>query len=161
MNDLLKPKAVFIGIDQAYTGFGLVVLDDEGICLRKNLWKFPKTEDDGERLATINDKLWARLGEYSLIDTEVHIAMEGYSYGSQLNREKLGELGGLVKMVSFLLFGKSPTVFAPTTLKQSITGKGNASKEDMVVAIQRIDPEVTNHNVADAYGLAYMLYCAN
>lgn len=161
MSDLLKPKAIFIGIDQSYTGFGLVVLDDEGIYLRKNLWKFPKTEDDGERLATINDKLWARLGEYSLIDTEVHIAMEGYSYGSQLNREKLGELGGLVKMVSFLLFGKSPTVFAPTTLKQFITGKGNASKEDMVVAIQRIDPEVTNHNVADAYGLAYMLYCAN
>lgn len=160
MSDLepRKPKAWYIGIDQSYTGFGLVVLDDMGNCVEKSLLKFPKMETDGMRLALINDTLWAKFQEYVDSKIPVKMAMEGYAYGKTLNREKLGELGGVVKLVWFLIGGPEPLVVAPTALKAYVTGKGRASKEDMLAGVQKWDSSITNHNIADAYGLAHMLY---
>lgn len=109
---------------------------------------------------TINDWLWEHLADCVDYGVPVKMAMEGYSFGSKLNRELLGELGGLVKMIWFLNTGQDPEIIAPTALKLAIAGKGNASKEDMLAAVQKFDPEVVNHNVADAYGLAYMIYSA-
>jgi Holliday junction resolvasome RuvABC endonuclease subunit len=91
---------------------------------------------------------------------KIHIGMEGYAYGAKLNREKLGELGGVVKLTSNLVFGITPTSIAPTALKSFIAGSGKASKEAMVESIQQLDPEITDHNLADAYGIAFMLKCS-
>ena len=83
--------------------------------------------------------------------------MEGYAYGAKLNREKLGELGGIVKLVSNLVLGVTPTIIAPTALKQFVTGSGRADKQAMLSEIQKLDPEIKDDNVADAYGIALML----
>lgn len=165
LTELRQPERLYIGIDQSYTGFGLVVLDETGHCYQKSLLKYPanKFDGDGARLVKIQDDL---LFYFSLCQSyrasSVDVGMEGYAYGKQLNREKLGELGGIVKLCTKLVFDKEPQVFAPTALKLGITGKGNASKEDMVKAIQGYDPDITNDNLADAYGIAcLMLYSAN
>lgn len=154
----LQPKSLYIGIDQSYTGFGLVVLDENGHCHERSLLKFPSVGSDGGRLLHIQDTLIERLSIHLNSGAECTMAMEGYAYGAKLNREKLGELGGTVKLTWYALTGEDPLIIAPTTLKQFATGKGRASKEEMIFAVQKWDAEVTNHNVADAYALAYMLY---
>lgn len=156
----LKPEALFIGIDQSYTGFGLVVLDDKGHCHQKSLLKYPlnKFKDEGARLVKIYDDLITFFAIHGNSGAEIHIGMEGYAYGAKLNREKLGELGGVVKLVSNLVLGRTPDIIAPTALKSFVAGSGKASKEDMVSAVQQLDPEITDHNLADAYGIAFMLY---
>ena len=155
----LKPEALFIGIDQSYTGFGLVVLDNNGHCHQKSLLKYPlnKFKDEGARLVKIYEDLITFLAIHGNSKAEIHIGMEGYAYGAKLNREKLGELGGIVKLVSNLVLGVSPTVFAPTAVKQFVTGSGRADKQAMLTEIQKFDPEIKDDNVADAYGIALML----
>ena len=160
MSELPKPKSLYIGVDQSYSGFGLVVLDETGHCHQKSLLKYPlnKFKDEGARLVKIYDDLIFYFSLYENYNATIHIGMEGYAYGAKLNREKLGELGGLVKLVSYLVFESTPTSIAPTTLKSFIAGSGKASKEAMVSAVQQLDPEITDHNLADAYGIAFMLY---
>lgn len=158
----LKPKSLFLGIDQSYTGFGLVVLDETGHCHQKSLLKYPSTKfkNDAERLVKIYNDLLTYFGMHWSSGAEIHIAMEGYAFGARLNREKLGELGGIVKLASQLVLQQEPISVPPTTLKQYVTGSGRASKEEMVAGVQKWDSEITDHNISDAYGLAHMLYSA-
>jgi Holliday junction resolvasome RuvABC endonuclease subunit len=159
VNEPLQPESLYIGIDQSYSGFGLVVLDETGHCHQKSLLKYPlnKFKDEGDRLVKIYDDLIMYFAIHQGSKAEIHIGMEGYAYGAKLNREKLGELGGIVKLTSNLVFGTNPTVIAPTALKQFVTGSGKADKEAMLAEIQAIDPEIKDHNLADAYGIALML----
>lgn len=159
MSELPRPEALYIGIDQSYTGFGLVVLDETGHCRQKSLLKYPlnKFKDEGERLVKIYDDLLMFFSIYGHDTSAIYIGMEGYAYGAKLNREKLGELGGIVKLASYLVFRSTPTSIAPTTLKSFIAGTGKASKQAMVEAIQKLDPEITDHNLADAMGIALFL----
>lgn len=158
----LKPKFLYIGIDQSYSGFGLVVLDETGHCHQKSLLKYPlnKYKTESERLVKIYDDLLMFFGMHVSSGAEIHIVMEGYAFGAKLNREKLGELGGIVKLVSQLVLHQNPISVPPTTLKQYVTGSGKASKEDMLAAVQKWDADITDHNLADAYGLAHMLMSA-
>jgi Holliday junction resolvasome RuvABC endonuclease subunit len=161
VNALPKPESLFLGIDQSYSGFGLVVLDNNGHCHQKSLLKYPlnKFKDEGARLVKIYDDLIMHFSFHSLSEATIHIGMEGYAYGAKLNREKLGELGGIVKLTSNLVFGITPVSIAPTNLKSFLAGSGKASKKAMVSAVQKLDPEITDDNLADAYGIAcYMLY---
>lgn len=62
------------------------------------------------------------------------IFIEAYSYGSQNNREKLAEYGGILRM---LLLEITPNIFevAPTTLKKFATGKGKGKKHAIAGAV--------------------------
>lgn len=159
MSDLRKPEALFLGIDQSYSGFGLVVLDETGHCHQKTLLKYPlnKFKNESARLVKIYDDLIMYFAIHQGSGAKIHIGMEGYAYGAKLNREKLGELGGIVKLTSALIFGVHPMVVQPTALKQFVTGSGKADKASMIAEIQKIDPEITNDNLADAYGISLML----
>lgn len=138
------------------------MLDETGHCHQKTLKKYPlnKYKSEAERLVKIYDDLIMFFGIHLASHAEVHVAMEGYAYGAKLNREKLGELGGIVKLTTHLLFYTEPFIVPPTTLKQYVTGSGRASKAEMVAAVQKWDPEITDNNLADAYGLAHMLMSA-
>lgn len=155
-----QPEALYIGIDQSYTGFGFVVLDETGHSHQKSLLKYPssKFKNDAARLVKIHDDLITFFAMHQSSGAKITVAMEGYAYGAKLNREKLGELGGIVKLTAQLVLFDSPISIPPTTLKQYATGNGRASKEDMVTAVQKWDSEITDHNLADAYALAHMLY---
>lgn len=144
----------WIGLDQSYSGFGVVKLDNEGDT-QTQLWKFPPKGSDGMRLGDIYVILVTFFTQCQNAYDEVHVAMEGYANGRTFNREKMGELGGIVKMSHATVFGTDPTILPPTSLKKFVTGKGTASKDDMVSAVQsKWSKDVTNNNIADAYGLA-------
>lgn len=153
MSELAKFR-FFMGLDQSYGGFGIVILDSKGIIQEHELMKFTKKDGDGERLRIISDYLQQLFTIYRARYPNIHITMEGYSFESKLNREKLGELGGVVKLAVHDVFNMEPTCIPPTTLKKFLTGKGNASKELMVSTIQQTYPEISNNNIADALGLA-------
>lgn len=159
MSELRKPESLYIGIDQSYSGFGLVVLDETGHCHQKTLLKYPlnKFKDEGARLVKIYDDLIMYFAIHQGSGAKIHIGMEGYAYGAKLNREKLGELGGIVKLTAHLIFGIHPMVVQPTALKHFITGSGKATKTAMIAEIQKLDPEITDDNLADAYAIALML----
>jgi Holliday junction resolvasome RuvABC endonuclease subunit len=154
-----KPESLYIGIDQSYSGFGLVVLDETGHCYQKSLLKYPLNKFDNEaaRLVKIYDDLIMYFALHQGTGAKIHIGMEGYAYGAKLNREKLGELGGIVKLTSHLVFNQNPQTIQPTALKQFIGGSGKATKQQMVEAIQQFDPEIVDDNLADAYGICLML----
>lgn len=100
-----------------------------------------------------------RLNEIiSTIDPLVRIGdpkiavIEAYSFGGYQGRTmaKLAELGGAVKMRLFEL--DVPYVeIPPSSLKKWATGRGDASKEDMIVAAQERGGTPANDDEADAF----------
>lgn len=151
----------WVGLDQSYSGFGVAKLDTDGDTQTK-LWKFPPKDSDGMRLGEIYVMLVTFFTQLQNAYDEVHIAMEGYAMGRTFNREKLGELGGIVKLAHSTVFGTDPTVVPPTSLKKFITGKGNANKKEVIAAVQsKWQTDIKNDNVADAYGLAEYIKAQN
>lgn len=154
-SELQKPK-LWVGIDQSYSGFGLVWLDD--LDYTTKLFDFTKGKNsDGKRLKIIYDNIsWIFWGLEHHYDC--YIAMEGYAHGAKFNREKLGELGGVVKLAVYEVFKKEPMVVSPTVLKKHTTGNGKASKSDMISAVKtKWNTNIVDNNLADAYALAQ--YC--
>lgn len=154
---LRKPKA-WVGIDQSYSGFGLIVLEANGY-FTHNLWKFPPRDSDGNRLDEIRVRLITFFKELEETYGTVQVAMEGYASNAKFGREKLGELGGIVKLSHFEVFGTDPDVIPPTSLKKFVTGKGNAKKAEVINAIEeKWNIAFVNDNLADAYGLARYVF---
>lgn len=153
--ELPKPE-LWIGIDQSYSGFGLVTLDGKVQSL--NVWKFKNLGSESGRLNDIYTTLLAFFKDCHENYEAVHMAMEGYAHGSKFNREKLGELGGIVKLAWYQASGTDPVIVAPTVLKKYVTGKGTASKDLMISTVNsRWNTDIKDNNVADAFGLAHYL----
>lgn len=81
--------------------------------------------------------------------------IEGYAFGCHGRAVfDLAEIGGIIKHWCYnkgLLFHEIP----PTTLKKWATGKGNATKDIMMLkCYKRFGIEFTNNNECDAYLLA-------
>jgi len=80
--------------------------------------------------------------------------MEGYSINSTNRKFLLGEIGSVVK-ITLLDAGARRYEAAPTQLKKFVTGKGSASKDDVIRSVNALwGVGVTDDNLADAYGLA-------
>lgn len=80
------------------------------------------------------------------------VALEGYSFGSPGKQHAIAEWGGVLRL---LLFKENVPfiVVPPSTLKKFATGKGNADKREVAVAVaRRWDVEGNEHEV-DAYVL--------
>lgn len=95
------------------------------------------------------------LGGCVTLDKPVTIAIEGPSYGSQHGKEH--ERGGLWWHVVEKLdqFGYPVLVVAPATLKKYATGKGNAGKDQVLLAAsRRFDWFAGGNDEADALFLA-------
>lgn len=153
---------IYIGIDQSYTGFGLVAYEDETGDHRTVLGKFPPTKYGSgvDRLIAINTWLATEVqalcfGQSVNIS---HVAMEGYANGAKFGREAAGELGAAVKMALRSSLPESvcyPTIVAPTALKKFVLGKATTGKDKMILGIyKKWGAEFDDNNLADAYALA-------
>ena len=139
--------AVYVGIDQSYSGFGVTLLANDGSFLT-TVSKFESTGVDRlkeiyEYVEGITNNPW-----YTVLD----VAMEGYAYGSQM-ANMAGELGATVKLA---LYPNKPLIVAPTSLKKYVTGKGNtgAKSQMMLQVYKKWKVELLDDNAADSYGLA-------
>lgn len=154
---------VYVGIDQSYSGFGMVEFyaPDQNLKGIAHLKKF-----DGKhlgpgitRLSSIEN--WLDETIANLVEEQgltVHATMEGYAAGAKFGREKAGELGHTVKRVLYT-YGIYPTIVAPTALKKFVLGKGSGGKNEMLLGVyRRWGVEFHNDNLADAYALARLAY---
>lgn len=114
---------VIIGLDLSLTSTGIAHDDTiEGIT--------PKMKGE-QRLVFIRDAVREITRGYP----DPLIVIEGYSFGSKnSNAHSIGELGGVVK-TDFYEAGIPFVVVPPTCRAKFATGKGNASKSEVVSAI--------------------------
>lgn len=145
----------FVGIDQSYTGFGLVVINASTDVTHSHLGKFPAAKYDTpvDRLVAIENWLDKHLQGWD-ID---RVCMEGYANGSKFGRELAGELGYAVKRFLRVYHPQRlvPTVVPPTSVKKFASGSGTAKKNEMLLAVfKRWGMEYKDDNLADAFVLA-------
>lgn len=156
-----KATKIAIGIDQSYSGFGITFMDRESPAYKTIVFKGEGVGVD--RLINIQwklDELVAK--EFPIIhQPDLVIAMEGYAFGSQM-ANMAGELGGLVKMWCWGVFGDSqgkyPYIIPPTVLKKYVTGKGTGVQKNQILlhVFKKWGVEFNDDNAADSYALAHL-----
>ena len=138
------------GIDQSVRHTGVCVLDADGNIADLRLIEPSKTLEGSKHLVFIRDSLNELLKKYAL----KVVVMEGYSYNSLNKKFLLGEVGATIKLC---VYDTNATLYdaAPTQLKKFVTGRGDASKEDVMTHLaSQYGVHITDDNLADAYGLA-------
>jgi len=140
---------VFSGIDASLTGTGAATIQFGR--LRRGLIKpQPQSLRGPARLVNLRNQVDANIQKpYPTL-----ICIEEYSYGSKNGGERLGEWGGVLRVLLHELMVPFMEV-PPSTLKKFITGNGNASKTEMSLALfERFGIREGEDNKADACGLA-------
>lgn len=110
-----------------------------------------KSKDKGvKRLLFIRDTLLRVVKGYN----PDLICIEDYSYGSSVGQAfSIGELGGIIKC-SLIELDFKVLLMSPSSLKKFISGKGNSSKDVMMLkTFQKYGEEFTDNNICDAFGL--------
>jgi hypothetical protein len=111
-----------------------------------------------ERLAEIRDAVLfashkGRWGVNAPSDPPDLVVIEGYSYASGNKAHDVGEMGGVVRLALYEA-GIPFEVVSPATIKMFATGKGNASKDDVLLAaVRRLGYEGGSKDEADALWL--------
>ena len=140
----------FVGLDLSLRETGWAVLNSEQTVERYGVIK-PSDKLRGVRRL---DYLLNELAE-TMPDGPSVVTIEGYAMGARGNTFDIGEWGGLAKWWLYQRGDCVCLLAPPTNLKQYVTGSGGADKPRMVAAVNRLmGTNVTNHNVADALGLA-------
>lgn len=164
-----------MGLDQSLTGTGVTIWED-GV-LKFFLFETKKTKgtktpsiDYTLRIQKIVKYMKNIIYEYGVS----HVLIEGLSFGSTSNI--VFDLGGLSHCIRTVLvdlvdLGKVQgfCVAPPTVVKKFYTGKGNASKLDMIQKaedsgihipfMERIEKkERFNNNVVDSHAMVSLLY---
>lgn len=137
-----------LGIDPSLTATALVRLDE-----RDNFaTQVVKSKYTGvRRLIDVEQAVMQEAQGVNLV------ALEGYAFGAQASREALGELGGVLKC-SLYRSGIPTIVVPPTVVKKFATGRGNAKKDEMRLAVYKkwgVDEKaLKTADEVDAYVLA-------
>jgi Holliday junction resolvasome RuvABC endonuclease subunit len=148
-------EAVYVGIDQSLTGFALSIINADNVS-QHSTWVYKSSYSGVQRLADIATWLQMRLAPFPVVND---IAMENTvraSYAALV----LGELAGTVRLTLWHMYGlhelgKTPLLITPAMVTKFATGKGTASKQEMLLQIyKRWGVEFSNDNAADAYALA-------
>lgn len=161
---------MLMGIDQSFTGCGVVVLDKDGKLIESALYVTDKKLSVFER----SWDLFCQLFQLAVKHQITHIAIEGLAFAMKGNATRsLAILQGV--LVTNLQYLKefqgnanpiiSVELVSPLSLKKQTTGNGKSNKEEMIKATPEeilIDwkkqfPAKQINNLADAYHLAKTL----
>ncbi len=133
-----------LAIDQSLTCSGIAIYNGE---LKLDIIKPKSTGID--RLIEIRFALLNLLKEYT-IDL---VIMEEYAFSQHGHAFSLGELGGMIKLMSMDF--RFPLVIMPIPVhKKFTTGVGNSKKDLMIKEVfKKYDVDTDNDNVADAVSM--------
>jgi crossover junction endodeoxyribonuclease RuvC len=151
-----RGEKIILGIDPGtrYLGYGLIRINkDKVTILQYGVLNLTKYTTQGAKFLKIHERVLAILEEF-LPD---EIAIESPFFGK--NVQSMLKLGRVQGMVMSLSYSKHIpiTEYEPKKVKQSVTGNGNASKEQvskMVEIISGIKLESKLHDATDALGIA-------
>jgi crossover junction endodeoxyribonuclease RuvC len=154
-----KPYKI-LGVDPGTNILGYAVMEVDGHktkILQFGVIKLKGKEDHMEKLKEI----FLQLQE--IIETYLpkHLAIEAPFYGKNIQSMlKLGRAQG-VAMAAGITMGLEIHEFSPKKIKQSVTGNGNASKEQvyaMLESILKVKISSEYYDATDALATAYCLY---
>jgi crossover junction endodeoxyribonuclease RuvC len=156
----MKPERIILGIDPGTNimGYGVVVISGRSLrMLAMGVLKLSKYDDHLERLRLIYHRVNGLIIEYHVDEFAVEAPFFGKNVQSML---KLGRAQGVV-MAAALSNELPVTEYSPRKVKQSITGKGSASKEQVAAMLTRLlnltgDPE--SLDATDALAVAVCHY---
>jgi crossover junction endodeoxyribonuclease RuvC len=135
---LQKPFKIILGIDPGtlMMGYGIIeVYPDKRIQLKEmNVLKLSGKKGNHERLQLIHEKVIHLIDEHKPHEFAIEAPFFGKNVQSML---KLGRAQG-VAIAAAMSANLSVTEYSPKKVKLSITGNGNADKEQVWKMLQRI-----------------------
>lgn len=132
-----KQDKVILGIDPGTVvmGYGILHVTDGGLVVPAiGVLKLDRYEDQASRLKVIFDRTTEIIREYHTDELAIEAPFYGKNVQSML---KLGRAQG-VCIAAALASGIPIVEYAPRRIKQSITGNGAASKEQVAAMLQSI-----------------------
>lgn len=159
---MVKDK-IILGIDPGtiIMGYGLIhIIDNKIKPLSIGVIKLEKFEDHAVRLKKIFERTVAIIEEYKPDELAIEAPFFGKNVQSML---KLGRAQG-VAIAAALSKNIPITEYSPKKIKMSITGNGNASKEQVAAMLKQmlgIDTEKHYLDATDALGAAVCHYFQN
>lgn len=145
-----------MGIDPGtlVMGYGLISVSNNQISLLEmGVLKLSSKEDHSERLHLIFKKTASLISLYQPYAVAIEAPFFGKNVQSML---KLGRAQG-VAIAAAMAAGLSATEYAPRKIKQSVTGRGNATKEQVWKMLQctlKFEEESPYMDATDAVAVA-------
>lgn len=160
---MAQKDRIILGIDPGtlVMGYGIIHVQNSGIkTLGIGVIKLEKLDDHALRLKKIFERTIGIIEEYKPDELAIEAPFFGKNVQSML---KLGRAQG-VAIAAALSKGIPITEYSPKKIKMSITGNGNASKEQvaaMLVQILGIEKDNKYLDATDALGAALCHYYQN
>ena len=151
-----RAEKIILGIDPGtrYLGYGLIrIINNQVQVIQYGVLNLTKYTTQGAKFLKIHERVMGIVEEFLPDEIAIESPFFGKNVQSML---KLGRVQGMVMSISF---SKSIpiTEYEPKKVKQSVTGNGNASKEQvakMVEIISGIKLDAKLHDATDALGIA-------
>ena len=156
----METEKIILGIDPGtmVMGYGLVQQKGKELSLiRMGVLKLNKLENQALKLKTIFERMLELIETYKPDELAIEAPFFGKNVQSML---KLGRAQG-VAMAAALYRDIPIFEYAPRTIKQTITGNGNASKEQvskMLQAMMKFDEMPKYFDATDALAAAVCHY---
>lgn len=151
-------KYVVLGIDPSLTGFAMTALTTHG---QFHTWLYRSTHKGVDRLMDIS--LWLSTKIESLESKDIRIHDVGIEDTVVMSHSAvaLGELHGVIRVALHHALpsskGRYPQQIPPTMVKKYATDKGNAKKNEVLLAVyKKWGVEFRDDNMADSYVIARM-----
>ncbi len=132
-----KPAQIILGIDPGtmIMGYGIITVTNNKACLLElGVLKPGKIKDTYKRLQLIFNTVSGLITKYQPTDFAIEAPFFGKNVQSML---KLGRAQG-VAIAAAMRHGLEVTEYSPKKVKQSVTGNGNAGKEQVMKMLQTL-----------------------
>ena len=153
---LQKPAKIILGIDPGtlVMGYGIIEINGSSIVMKEMfVLKLSGKKDNHERLQLIHQKVEELIKKYRPHEFAIEAPFFGKNVQSML---KLGRAQG-VAIAAAMSAGLPVTEYSPKKVKQSITGNGNADKEQVWKMLQQLlvlKEEPQYYDATDALAVA-------
>lgn len=137
LNDLKNYDKIILGIDPGtiVMGYGLIgILKKEAHIIGLGVVKLNKLDDHAMRLKRIFERVTSLIEQYKPDELSIEAPFFGKNVQSML---KLGRAQG-VAIAAALSHELTVNEYSPKKIKQSITGNGNATKEQVALMLQKL-----------------------
>jgi crossover junction endodeoxyribonuclease RuvC len=149
---------IILGVDPGtlFMGFGIIEISSSGMTLIiMDVLKLSAKKDAYERLKIIHQKVCDLLNEFCPHEFAIEAPFFGKNVQSML---KLGRAQG-VAIAAAMQAGIPVTEYSPRKVKQSITGNGNADKQQVLKMLQRLIAFEENPKYFDATDALAVAVC--
>ncbi len=155
---MIKNDKIILGLDPGTNIMGYGIIKSEKLKLRLVQYgdiNLKKYKEHGEKLKLIFDKVNELIDEYKPDEISIEAPFYGKNVQSML---KLGRAQG-VAIVAALNKGIPIIEYAPKKIKQSVTGNGNATKDQLSEMVMKTlnfkkNNSIKNYDATDALGAA-------